>query len=71
MSSYSAYLLKQTSAAASVVEADPLHGHHLQIHHLKVLQSQVLWLAARCMFPVRLLNPVKTPLDEHEQVTPH
>jgi hypothetical protein len=59
MSSYSTHLLKQTSAAASVVEADPLHEHLLLNHHLKVLQSQVLWLAAHCMYPVQLLSPVK------------
>jgi len=58
MKSYLAHLQKQTSAATSVVEADPLHEHLLPNHHLKVLQSQVLWLAAHCMFPVQLLSPV-------------
>jgi hypothetical protein len=59
MNSYLAHLQKQTSAATSVVEADPLDEHLLPNHHLKVLQSQVLWLAAHCMFPVQLLSPVK------------
>jgi len=59
MNSYLAHLLKQTPAATSVVEADPLHEHLLPHHHSKVLQSQVPWLAAHCMFPVQLLSPVK------------
>jgi len=59
MNSYLAHLLKQISAATSVVEADPLHEHLLPNYHLKALQNQVLWLAARCMFPVQLLSPVK------------
>jgi len=59
MNSYLAHLLKKTSAATSVVEADPHHEHLLPYHHLKVLQNQVLWLAAHCMFPVQLLSPVK------------
>jgi hypothetical protein len=59
MTSYLAHLLKQTSAATLVVQADPLHELLLPNYHLKVLQSQVLWLAAHCMFPVQLLSPVK------------
>jgi hypothetical protein len=59
MNSYIAHLLKKTSAATSVVEAEPRHEHLLPNHHLKVLQSQVLWLAAHCTFPVQLWSPVK------------